>query len=247
MKKIPVLICVILFLAAGFVYADLSGRQILQKVDNNYTANNKKSAITLIIRGERGTRTMKSQSWVQGVSKAYTEFLAPPRDAGTKMLKLGDELWTYYPATDRVIQIAGHMLRQSMMGSDVSYEDYMEDPVLSNLYDAQTAGSENFNSRDCYVLQLTAKKEDIAYYTRKMWVDKERFLPLKEERYAKSGALLKRFTINEVFKVEGRWYPKNMTFKDMMQSGGGTDFIVDSIDFDADIPDYVFSKASLKK
>jgi hypothetical protein len=36
------------------------------------------------------------------------------------MLKLGDQLWTFSPSTDRTIQIAGHMLRQSVMGSDMS-------------------------------------------------------------------------------------------------------------------------------
>ena len=51
--------------------------------------------------------------------QSYTEFLSPPREAGTKMLKLQDELWTYTPATDRVIRISGHMLRQSVMGSDL--------------------------------------------------------------------------------------------------------------------------------
>jgi len=46
------------------------------------------------------------------------------------MLKLGDELWTYTPETDRIIKISGQMLRQSVMGSDLSYEDMMEDRKL---------------------------------------------------------------------------------------------------------------------
>ena len=61
-----------------------------------------------------------------GSEKAFTENLSPAREAGTKMLKLKDKLWTYSPQTDRIIQISGHMLRQSINGSDMSYKDMMK-------------------------------------------------------------------------------------------------------------------------
>jgi len=163
------------------------------------------------------------------------------------MLKLEDELWIYSPSTDRIIKIAGHMLKRSVMGSDLSYEDYMEDPKLSNMYNAELTGDESINGRDCYILELLAKKEGIAYYRRKMWVDKERYLSLREELFAKSGKLLKRFVIKEVFKVGKRWYPKRMVFKDVLKKGKGTEFIIDSIEFNVKIPDYIFSKASLRR
>ncbi len=133
------------------------------------------------------------------------------------------------------------------MGSDLSYEDITENHRLVELYDAEVSGSEEFEGRDCWVVDLTAKEDDVTYHSRKLWVDKERWLPLKEERYAKSGRLLKTATIDEVFQVEGRWYPKRMTFKDMLQKGGGTEYIVDSIDFNVDIPDYMLTKAALRR
>ena len=201
----------------------------------------------MIIKGRRGTRTLQAQSWIQGLDKSFTQYLAPPREKGTKMLKLKDKLWIYSPSTDRIIKIAGHMLRRSLMGSDVSYEDFMEDPKLSNIYTAKLIGKEKIADRNCYVLELTAKKEDISYHSRKLWVDTQRYLPLKEHRYAKNGKLLKTLVINEVFKVENRWYPKKMTFKDALKKGSGTEFIIDSIQFNVKIPKHIFSKAALRK
>lgn len=226
---------------------DLSAPEILERVDANYVAENRRAVSTMIIKGRRSTRTLRAESWIQGMNRSFSEYLSPPREKGTKMLKLGDQLWTYSPTTDRIIRIAGHMLRRSVMGSDLSYEDYMEDPKLSNLYHASLAGEEMIDGRACHVLDLTAKKEDIAYHSRKMWVDQERYLPLKEERYAKSGKLLKRMVIHEVFPVGDRWYPKRMVFKDMLQKGEGTELIIDSVEFDVDIPEHVFSKASLRR
>jgi outer membrane lipoprotein-sorting protein len=225
----------------------LSAIDILNKVDENYTSKNRVSTSTMIVKGRRGTRIIKSKTWAQGTKKAFTEYLSPPREKGTKMLKLSDELWTWSPATDRTIRIAGHMLRQSLLGSDISYEDFMEDPKLTNLYDPELNGEEQVGGRTCYVLSLTAKVTKIAYHKRRIWVDKEKFIPLKEDLYAKGGKLLKTLTVNEVFKVDDRWYPKNMTFKDVFKRGDGTQLIIDSIKFNIIIPEHIFTKAALKR
>jgi outer membrane lipoprotein-sorting protein len=224
-----------------------SGDWILQKVDENIGSDNKISHSRMIIHGRRADRTVESRSWVQGYEKSFTEYLAPPREAGTKMLKLGDQLWTYSPSTDRTILISGHMLRQSVMGSDLSYEDFMEDRKLRDQYVAQVSGEEEYDGRPCWVLDLTAKKEEVAYYSRKVWVDKERYVALREDRFATSGKLLKRTEATDVKRLGGRWIPQKIVFKDMLKTGEGTEFLIDEIRFNAEIPDYIFSKASLRK
>jgi outer membrane lipoprotein-sorting protein len=191
---------------------------------------------------------MQSKSWIQGDEKSFTEYLAPPREKGTKMLKLGDQLWTYSPSTDRTIKISGHMLRQSVMGSDLSYEDMLEDRRMINLYDANIVSEEIYEKRPCWVLELTAKEgeEDIAYHSRKIWVDKERYVSLREERFAKSGKLLKTTEVKNVRWIDDRWVPDEVVFRDVLKAGKGTEFIIESIEFNATIPDHVFSKASLR-
>jgi len=221
--------------------------QIIERVDKNTIAASKVVVSKLVIHGRRGERTVEAKSWQRSLKDTFTEYLAPPRDRGTKMLKLGDQLWTYSPETDRIILISGHMLRQSVMGSDLSYEDMMEDPYLEHLYDAQIAGSETIAGRPAWILELKAKKEGVAYDKRTIWVDRERFLIVKEELYAKSGKLLKQFQALETMRVEGRWLPRRATYKDVLKEGEGTEMIVESITFAEDIPAAVFSKASLRK
>ncbi|MHC9538600.1 MAG: outer membrane lipoprotein-sorting protein [Vulcanimicrobiota bacterium] len=248
MKKPVIFICVAILLCANAACADsLSGRDILTKVDKNLCPDDRVGISSLIINGARASRTVKCKTWAAGMDKSYTQYLAPPREAGTKMLKLKDQLWTYDPTTDRTILIAGHMLRQSMLGSDISYEDFMQDSRLSSLYDVEITGDEKIGDRPCHVLSLKAKVDDVAYYSRRLWVDKERFLPLKQELNGKSGVLLKTLTVNEVFKVGERWYPKRMIYKDVSLEGSGTVIIIESIDFNVKIPDSVFNKASLKR
>ncbi len=223
------------------------GETILRKMDENMVSDNQVVETTMIVHGRRGSRTMTAKSYIKGEEASFSEYLSPAREKGTKMLKLEDALWIYSPSTDRVIQIAGHMLRQSVMGSDLSYEDFTENQDFYSIYDATVVDEEVRYERDCWVVQMDATVEDVAYHKRKVWVDKERFIPLREERFAKSGKLLKTTDMLEVFQVDGRWYPKRMEFKDVLKQGKGTEYIIDSIQFDQDIPEMMFTKASLKK
>ncbi|MEQ9443908.1 MAG: outer membrane lipoprotein-sorting protein [Cyclobacteriaceae bacterium] len=221
--------------------------QILEKVDQNMISKNQVYQSKMIIHGRRNDRTITSKGWTEGDEKALTEYLAPAREEGTKMLKLEDQLWIYSPNSDRTILISGHMLRQSVMGSDLSYEDMMEDRKLTEMYEAKVTGEEQLGDRKTWVLELNAIVEDAAYQSRKMWVDQERNVPLKEELYAKSGQLLKKTTMKDVEKIEDRWYPRTVVYKDMLKDGKGTEFTLVEVKFDQDIPDYIFSKAALKK
>ena len=248
MKKILIFIGYIFLSSITGLAQTPSGSDVIKEIDKNLVLDKAISNTTMIIHGRSGTRSIKSKNWIEGKDKAFVEYTDPPREIGKKMLKLGDQLWNYFPEpTDRIITISGHLLRQSVMGSDLSYEDITENRKLIDMYDAKVIGSEKINDRNCYVVELTGKLEDITYYRRKLWVDKERWLPLKEERYAKSGKPLKRSELLDVHQIENRWYPKRILYHDLMQNGDGTEYIIDSINLHAIIAESQFTKAALKK
>lgn len=220
---------------------------ILKKVDANMTSKTLVSTSEMIIYGRRNNRTITAKGYAEGSQKSFTEYLSPEREKGTKMLKLEDRLWIYSPSTDRTIQLSGHMLRQSVMGSDLSYEDMMEDRKMTEMYNARIIGEETIDGRKTWILEMTAKVDDATYEKRKTWVDQERYIPLKEELFAKSGQLLKKIEMSEVKQFGSRWYPTRMNYKDMLKEGKGTDFVVTEMQFDVNIPEYIFTKASLKK
>ena len=227
---------------------DVPVQDIIQAMDENLNAKSRVMTSKMIVHGRRSSRTIESRNWVVGIDQAFTEYLSPPREAGTKMLKLYDKLWTYSPQTDRVIQISGHMLRQSVMGSDMSYNDMMEDRPLEELYKATLEGSTLIDGRDHWIMHLEAKVKGLSYPKRRAWIDKEFLLPMKEELYAKSGKLLKTSTMDGIKKVQGRWFPSRFIFKDeLKRNSKGTEWLIDDIEFDVDIPKSRFSKAKLRK
>ncbi len=243
MKKIALIIFASLSVSLCAQTAD----EIIKKVDKNMSADNRVIESSMTIHGKRNSRTMTSKSYSVGDKQSFTEYLSPAREKGTKMLKLEDKLWIYSPSTDRTIQISGHMLRQSVMGSDFSYEDMMDDRTLTEIYTSKIVTEETYEGRKTYVLELNAKVADVAYHSRKIWIDTEKFVPLREDLFAKSGQLLKRSTLFDIQKIQGKWFPMKIIYKDMLKQGKGTEMQISSIRFNQKIPNYIFTKAALKQ
>tara|TARA_Y100000782_G_C10112383_1_gene235101 strand:+ start:162 stop:902 length:741 start_codon:yes stop_codon:yes gene_type:complete len=245
---IKILIFILSFTFLPSQSDDMSVQDIIKAMDNNLNAKSRVLTSRMIVHGRRASRTIESRNWVMGANQAFTEYLSPPREAGTKMLKLGDKLWTYSPQTDRVIQISGHMLRQSVMGSDMSYNDMMEDRPMEELYKATLEGSVMIDGRSHWIMVLEARVKGLSYPKRRAWIDKEYLLPTKEELYAKSGKLLKTSTMEGIKRIQGRWFPSRFVFKDeLKRNSKGTEWVIDDIKFDVDIPDSRFSKSKLRK
>lgn len=244
-----ILLAILLILpGSGMLFSQYpDGKEILARIDRNMTSENRYYSSSMIIHGRRTTITFRLRTWTAGDKKSFTEYTFPVREQGTKMLKLNDQLWIYSPSADRIIQIAGHMLRQSVMGSDLSYEDLMEDKKLTDRYKAKVTGVETVDERKCWVIDLDAFVAEVAYSKMKIWVDQERDIPLREEMYAKSGTLLKRSQLSNIVRINERWYPKKLIFKDMLKEGEGTELVINEIEFNVPIAENIFSKASLKK
>ena len=243
--KISIAIVLVFLLMAKAFGQD--GTEILEKIDKNMSSTNRIFESSMTIHGKRNSRTITSRSWSEGVKKSFSEYLSPAFEKGTKMLKLANQLWIYSPSSDRIIQISGHLLRQSVMGSDLSYEDMMDDRNLTEIYSAEITGKEVVEGCKTLILLLKAKVENVAYQSQKMWIDEERMIPLRQELYSKSGQLLKRMELSDVEKIQGRWFPKTILFKDLLKEGNGTEFKMTNIKFDQQIPETIFTKAALKQ
>ena len=220
---------------------------LLQGVDTNMTFETRMIRAEMTVVKPKRTKVYEFLSYGRGVDEAATEFLAPSRDAGTKMLKKGDELWIYLPSVEKVQKMSGHMLRQGMMGSDVSYEDMMESSSWLDAYTAEVTGADMAEGRDCWLLEMKAKTDEVSYPTRKVWVDKEHLIPVKQELYAVSGVLLKTWLMTEPMEYEGRQYPTRMIIDDSLQEGSRTEMHFKEMDFSVDVEDEIFSMRWLER
>ncbi len=221
--------------------------EIIDRVDNNLVANtiSYTAKMKLSIMGQMREKEMIG--YVQGRDNAYIEFTAPARDKDTRFLKLGDEMWIYVKDVEKATKITGHMLRQSFAGSDFSYDDVTSNQKRKGQYHIELDGSGTIMSRACFKLILTAKVEDVSYYKRILWIDKEYYYPVKEELYAKSGKLMKEILVSGFTKVGTKNYPTRIRMENKLRQNTYTEMVLENVKLDFELPARVFTKAYLER
>lgn len=225
----------------------LTGEEIIARVDDNQIYNSIEYHATMTISMGNQVREKSFEGYAQGEEQAYMEFTAPARDKGTRFLKLGNEMWMYIPAVEKATKIAGHMLRQSLMGSDFSYDDFTENERMEDLYAIELVGTDSVEGNECFVLDLIAKVDVVTYFKRKLWVTKDTYIPIKAELYAKSGKLMKEITISDFEKIDGHNYPTKIKMVNKLRKDTYTELVLKDITLDAEIPKKIFTKAYLER
>ena len=250
-SKISNCLCILIILGNLFAQSAFSStidpQKLLEAVDDNLWSNTKRINGRLIIDNGRKERVLTWEHWMEGTDRAYTRYKSPAREKGTKMLKIKSKLWMDTPLTDRKFLIAGHLLRQSMMGSDLSYEDMTEDTKLSAAYTATFVAMEELRKMECCVLLLVAHDKKTTYQKRKLWVDVEKEIVIRQELYAKGGKLLKEIEYFDYRLLGERLFPRKMIFRDLLKENTKTTYMFDEIEFDVDIPKRYFSQSILRR
>jgi outer membrane lipoprotein-sorting protein len=243
-----VAIIVVMSAAAGLAAQGTAptAEEILARLDSNASFKSIRYAgrMEITIGGE--TRVKSMEAVAMGSDKALIEF-TNPEDRGIRYLKLGKELWMYFPKEADTVKISGHLLKEGMMGSDVSYEDALESSDYRTRYTAALKGSEDVDGRKAWVVELRAKVATAPYDRLLMWVDSERYVTLKEEMYAKSGKLLKTSRSLEVRKFGERWFASSVEMQSKLRKDTKTAFMMDKLELDVKLDERQFSLATLTK
>jgi outer membrane lipoprotein-sorting protein len=239
-------IAVGLMLAAAGTAAAQTVDEILSRLDANMSYGNIRYSgrMEITLGGETRFKTMYAAA--QGSSKAFAEF-TNPEDRGTRYLKLDKNLWIYFPKEQDTVKISGHLLKEGMMGSDVSYEDALESSDFRAKYAAALKGEDRLDGRRCFVVELNAKVAAAAHERRVLWIDSERYVALKQEMYAKSGRLLKLSTALEVTRIGERWFPARTEYVSKLRNNTRTVFTMGKIEIDARLDERQFSLSALTK
>jgi outer membrane lipoprotein-sorting protein len=224
-----------------------SADDILAKVDANMVADSRSNLVKMTQMKNGRPREFLMQVHAKGNDKAAIETMEPVRNKGERYLRMGDEMWIYFPSTETTQKISGHMLRNNLNGSDVSYEDMISSKHLREEYPAKILGNEQVVGHDCYKLELIAKDSSVAYPKRIAWVDSTTFIPLKQEMYALSGLLLKTWDMSNVQDFAGRKYPTTMVISDKVQEGSTTTLSMSNLQFGVAIDDGTFTTGWLER
>lgn len=149
-----------------------------------------------------------------GQYRSLLRFLAPQRDANKLMLKSGNDLWFFDPASQASIRLSPQqrLLGQASNGDVVTVN-------LAKDYTAELQGEEDLADgervmRHCYKLDLAAAAADVTYHRVEMWIDTASSRPVKARFFAESGHLLKTAYYRKFQPQLGRERPTEVVIID---------------------------------
>ena len=158
MKSILLSITTILLGVVALSGQDLDGPQIIQKVDDLMNQETIYAKSTMTILTSSGTpRTFEYESWSKDYGeKNLMKYFSPSRVKGqsTLMLNHADDIWVYFPRTQRVRKLATHAKKQKMEGSDFSYEDMGSGNAFIEEFTASKLKDEKKEGVACYKLEM---------------------------------------------------------------------------------------------
>ncbi|MBN2528730.1 MAG: outer membrane lipoprotein-sorting protein [Deltaproteobacteria bacterium] len=227
-----------------------SAADILQKVDDEARADTTKIYLTQTVYSPTGDqRSFKMVSYTKDDNeKGLTEYLAPSQVKGMKILTLnsGDDIWSYFPSTNRVRKIASSARNRKVQGSDFSYDD-MAMGKMAKSWKGTLQGEEKLNETLCYKLVLTpTEKGPKSYKKTTVWISKTDFTTLRVLYFDKYGEQSKQLDMSDYRDVKGVKVPFLYTMTSLVD-GGKTVMKVAHAEVNIKLSDSLFTETGLKK
>ena len=231
-------------LTATLSVSAITAEEIVANVERNEINEEERIEGSMIISDRFGSRVKTFVSYAAGADKMLLEF-TNPEEKGQKILRLEDEIYLYFPEAEEVIHLQGSALKESVMGSDFSYEDMTGEGDLLDQYEVTLLGEQTIDGRRHYHLELKARKRGLAYPRQEVWVDAETWVTTRANSYSLSGRLLKEMELGDVRQVAGKYIPHYIIMRDAMKKNSSTEMRIEAIDLQADLPPDIFSLEEL--
>ncbi|MBN2602066.1 MAG: outer membrane lipoprotein-sorting protein [Candidatus Marinimicrobia bacterium] len=239
--------------------AQISGRDIMQKVDEQASVRTEmnKSKMTLIndkgkTRERELTRYIKSFDGAGGIdTKTLIIFDYPADIRGTGLLlwtytdaAKDDDRWLYLPALKKVRRIAGESKNDYFMGTDFTYDDMGARNIDDDNH--TLLGKETIDGIECYKVESVPVNKNDLYSKKITWIIPEKWVFMKVEFYDKSGVLQKVLTTSDIREIDGIWLP-HVLFMNNFSKTHQTKIEVHEVKFDSKMDDQIFTQTILQR
>ena len=213
------------------------------------------TTLTMTLRNKQGqesTREMRNRSLevADDGDKSLIIFDHPKDVRGTALLtfshKTGnDDQWLYLPALKRTKRIASNNKSGPFMGSEFAYEDISSQEVEEYTY--KYLRDESYEGTPVYVIERYPTDDNSGYTKQIVWMDAERYIPLKVDYYDRKQSHLKTLTFHDYQQYKGKhWRPLRMEMQNL-QTGKSTTLAFAEYEFDQGLSERDFDQAALAR
>ena len=249
-----ILLSLFLLLSAQ-VFADDKGLEIAKEADHRDSGWQSAMAdMKMILTDRKGRTTSREMRMkmleVPGDGDKSMSIFDSPRDVkGTAMLTFShkleaDDQWLYLPALKRVKRISSRNKSGPFMGSEFAYEDLASQEVEK--YQHTFLAEEEIDGVQAYKNERIPQYKYTGYTKQLVWIDAQRYIPLKIEYYDRKKSLLKTLTFKDYQQYLDQYWRAGQMHMLNHQNGKQTQLIWDNYRFQTGLKDSDFKSSKLK-
>ncbi len=221
-----------------------SAEDIVAKMESNQIYTTAKSGIKLAVTNKFGVTQNEFTTYSRKGGDVLIAITSGP-DKGQKVLRLKQSVYLYYPDAEEVIWLKGSALKDSMMGSDFSYEDLTNDRTILSRYGVESLGTETVDGVDCARVMLTAKTRNETYARQELWIDTRTYVARKSILYSASGKPIREMVASDIRTVSGKNVPFKSVMRDLLKKNSSTEMTIESIEIGLPLAEKYFNREEL--
>jgi len=239
-----ILLLALVTLGAFCQELSLSVEEIMKKYDANAAYDTAYMKATLSVKDKFGTNENEFESYRRKNGDTLI-IITSGADSGQKILRLENSVYLYYPDAEEIIRLQGSALKDSVMGSDFSYEDLTGDEGILDSYNGELLGTETVDGAECYRVMLTAKTKKQLYQKQEKFIDKKTFAERKCIVYSASGKAMSESVMSKITKIGKYNIFMEGTMQNLLKKSSVTKMKITEIKLDEKIPESRFSRDEL--
>lgn len=239
-KTLMVLLCFLMCISA---YSEDNAKWIIDRMEDVMDYDTLSFNAVMKNNDKLGETSMSFTAYQKGDGDTLL-LVTSGLDKGQKILRLDDEIFIYYPDADEIVRLSGSGLKNSFLGSDFSYEDLTGDDDYDERYSYELLGEEEYEGAECYRILFIAKKLSETYQREEMLIDKDRFVPLKQSLFSKSGKLLKEIFYSD-YTSDLPLYPTMVKTQNAIKKSNSSELRISALSFNDKLNESLFEKEEL--
>ena len=217
---------------------------LLQHLDDLYRSTSSIARIQIDVTGARSTRSMRIKAWTRGEEEVLVLIEAPPREAGTATLRVGNNLWNYLPKIARTIRVPPAAMLGSWMGTDFTNDDLVKESSLRKDFVARI--DRRSEAPAGWWLVLDVKPGVVGRWARMEVLVSDERLPVEERHYDRKGRLARVMYFDAIEVLGGRRLPSHITLVPADAENQRTEMRYLDVQFDIPLPNDTFSLSRLE-
>lgn len=242
------LLCLNCLGGTGVQAEEVDAREIIDRVDRLLRGDSSYGVAEMTITTKRWKLSKTLEIWSEGTEKALIRITKPKKEEGITTLKVESDIWNYIPKIDRTIRIPTSMMMASWMGSHFTNDDLVRESRLIRDYDIELSHLGDRDGIEVYEFVLVPLPDaPVVWGKIEYRVRKANLMPLWAKYYGEDGSLKRTVYFSEFKTMGGRLVPSLMTLIPEDEPGESTEIRYLELKFDPELPDNMFSLATLRK